>query len=27
MFTQGQFRDVLFNPEDVLAHAERSYHP
>jgi acyl-homoserine-lactone acylase len=27
MFTQGQFRDVLFNPEDVLTHAERSYHP
>jgi acyl-homoserine-lactone acylase len=27
MFTQGRFRDVLFNREDVLAHAERSYHP
>jgi acyl-homoserine-lactone acylase len=27
MFTQGRFRDVLFNPEDVSAHAERSYHP
>ena len=27
MFTQGIFRDVLFYPEDVAAHAERSYHP
>jgi acyl-homoserine-lactone acylase len=27
MFTQGLFRDVLFTREDVLAHAERSYHP
>jgi acyl-homoserine-lactone acylase len=27
MFTQGRFRDVLFAPEDVRAHAERSYHP
>jgi acyl-homoserine-lactone acylase len=27
MFTQGQFRDVLFYPTDVAAHAERSYHP
>jgi acyl-homoserine-lactone acylase len=27
MFTQGRFRDVLFTPEDVSAHAERSYHP
>jgi acyl-homoserine-lactone acylase len=27
MFTQGQFRDVLFSREDVMAHAERSYHP
>jgi acyl-homoserine-lactone acylase len=27
MFTQGKFRDVLFYPEDVAAHAERSYHP
>jgi acyl-homoserine-lactone acylase len=25
MFSQGQFRDVLFYPEDVRAHAERSY--
>ncbi|MGO9935543.1 MAG: penicillin acylase family protein [Steroidobacteraceae bacterium] len=27
MFTQGSFRDVLFYPEDVRAHAQRSYHP
>jgi acyl-homoserine-lactone acylase len=27
MFTQGRFRDVLFYPKDVLAHAERTYHP
>jgi acyl-homoserine-lactone acylase len=27
MFTQGTFRDVLFYPQDVLSHAERSYHP
>jgi acyl-homoserine-lactone acylase len=27
MFSQGQFRDVLFYPEDVRAHAERSYQP
>jgi acyl-homoserine-lactone acylase len=27
MFTQGKFRDVLFYPREVLAHAERSYHP
>jgi acyl-homoserine-lactone acylase len=27
MFTQGVFRDVLFGREDVMAHAERSYHP
>jgi len=27
MFTQGRFRDVLFSPQDVLAHAERTYHP
>jgi acyl-homoserine-lactone acylase len=27
MFTQGLFRDVLFSPEDVAAHAERNYHP
>ena len=27
MFVQGRFRDVLFSPEDVMSHAERSYHP
>jgi acyl-homoserine-lactone acylase len=27
MFSKGQFRDVLFYREDVLAHAERQYHP
>jgi acyl-homoserine-lactone acylase len=27
MFSQGHFRDVLFYPEDVHAHAERSYQP
>jgi acyl-homoserine-lactone acylase len=26
-FVQGLFRDVLFSREDVMAHAERSYHP
>jgi acyl-homoserine-lactone acylase len=27
MFSLGRFRDVLFYPEDVRAHAERSYQP
>ena len=27
MFSQGQFRDVLFYPDDVRAHAERTYQP
>jgi acyl-homoserine-lactone acylase len=27
MFSQGKFRDVLFAPEEVRTHAERSYHP
>jgi acyl-homoserine-lactone acylase len=27
MFTEGHFRDVLFSRQEVLAHAERSYHP
>ena len=27
MFSQGRFRDVLFYPQDVRAHAERSYQP
>jgi acyl-homoserine-lactone acylase len=26
-FAHGQFRDVLFTPDEVQAHAERSYHP
>ena len=27
MYTQGQFKDVLFYKDDVLKHAERTYHP
>jgi acyl-homoserine lactone acylase PvdQ len=27
MYTQGQFKDVLFYKEDVLKHVERSYRP
>ncbi len=27
MYTQGKFRNVLFYKEDVLQHAERTYHP
>jgi len=27
MYSEGRFRDVLFTRQDVLAHAERSYHP
>jgi acyl-homoserine-lactone acylase len=27
MFSKGSFRDVLFYPEEVRAHAERSYQP
>jgi acyl-homoserine lactone acylase PvdQ len=27
MYTQGKFKDVLFYKEDVLQHAERTYHP
>ncbi|HEY2145276.1 MAG TPA: penicillin acylase family protein, partial [Steroidobacteraceae bacterium] len=27
MFSEGRFRDVLFYPDDVRAHAERSYLP
>ncbi len=27
MYTKGQFKDVLFYKEDVLNHAERTYHP
>ena len=27
LYSRGLFRDVLFVPEDVAAHAERTYHP
>ncbi|HVZ57752.1 MAG TPA: penicillin acylase family protein [Chitinophagaceae bacterium] len=27
LYSQGQFKDVLFYKPDVLAHAERTYHP
>ena len=27
MFAQGVFREIFFSREDVMAHAERSYHP
>jgi acyl-homoserine lactone acylase PvdQ len=27
MYTKGKFKDVLFYKEDVLAHAEKTYHP
>ncbi len=27
MYTKGQFKEVLFYKEDVLKHAERTYHP
>ncbi len=27
MYTEGRFKDVLFYKEDVLKHAERTYHP
>ena len=27
MYTRGHFKDVLFYKEDVLKHAERTYHP
>ena len=27
MYTKGQFKEVLYYKEDVLKHAERSYHP
>lgn len=27
MYSKGQFKDVLFYKEDVLQHAERTYHP
>jgi acyl-homoserine lactone acylase PvdQ len=27
MYTKGQFKDVLFYKEDVMKHAEKTYHP
>ncbi len=27
MYTKGQFKDVLFYKDDVMKHAERTYHP
>ena len=27
MYTKGKFKDVLFYKEDILKHAERTYHP
>jgi hypothetical protein len=27
MYSRGEFRDMLFTPQDVAAHAERTYHP
>jgi len=27
MYTKGQFKNVLFYTEDVMKHAERTYHP
>ncbi len=27
MYCGGQFKDVLFYPEDIIGHTERSYHP
>ncbi len=27
MYTEGRFRDVLFTRQDVMAHAQRRYHP
>ena len=27
LYTQGQFKDVLFYPEDVQKHVEKTYHP
>jgi acyl-homoserine-lactone acylase len=27
MYTKGQFKDVLFYKEDVIKHAEKTYHP
>ena len=27
MYAHGQFKDVLFYPEDILKHTEKKYHP
>jgi len=27
MYTEGKFKDVLFYKEDVMKHAEKTYHP
>jgi len=27
MYSKGQFKDVLFYKEDVMKHAEKTYHP
>ena len=27
MYSQGQFKDVLFYKEDVMKHVEKMYHP
>jgi len=27
MFCEGRFRDVWFSAQDVMAHAQRRYHP
>jgi len=27
MYSKGKFKDVLFYKEDVLQHAEKTYHP
>jgi acyl-homoserine-lactone acylase len=27
MYTKGQFKEVLFYKEDVVKHAEKTYHP
>ena len=27
MYSKGQFKDVLFYKEDVVKHAEKTYHP
>jgi acyl-homoserine-lactone acylase len=27
MYSKGEFKDVLFYPEDIAKHLEREYHP